>query len=498
MRERGQVLVIFAGSIVLFVALCAVVVDVSWYWANTLRVQRAADAAALAGAVFLPAQHHRARTEPREGRGQKNGYTDGAKPCVTPAPGRQERSPAQRHVSAPVGTFFMRVFGITQIQAVRRSKAEYVLPVPMGSPQNYYGVGEFVGTPITKRSPTAAVSGGTWTNPTRADANDNNLYAVSATAAGSAQQWRDFNLTTGSDAIEAGARIGLIEVSLRARLTGSGTTTTNCRLLAALSWNGGASWTSNTVATPALTTTETLYSLPTGTATWDGRTWAQGDFTNANFRVRLTWDKPSCSSSRTASVDTLEVAVASEKQLPVNDPAAGTALAPQNFWGAIFTKGGVRQNGDYYAPATIGGSASGVYTPTTGASPTYNASGYDYTVDFTGSANDGQVRLFDPIFCATGPNATSGWYGAGDHWTTQGSSGNTVVAPVAITYRLYHDINNTPYNTGDDTSRRRLPTIRPARRSATSAARSGARAASRTTTTPTSRTARTTRPTTAG
>ncbi len=34
--------------------LLAVVLDVSWYWANTLRVQRAADAAALAGAVYLP------------------------------------------------------------------------------------------------------------------------------------------------------------------------------------------------------------------------------------------------------------------------------------------------------------------------------------------------------------------------------------------------------------------------------------------------------------
>ena len=53
-RERGQVLVIFAGAVILLMALSAVVVDVSWYWVNTLRVQRAADAAALAGAVMLP------------------------------------------------------------------------------------------------------------------------------------------------------------------------------------------------------------------------------------------------------------------------------------------------------------------------------------------------------------------------------------------------------------------------------------------------------------
>ncbi len=42
-------------------------------------------------------------------------------------------------VSAPVGTFFMRLVGITKITASYTSHAEYVLPVPMGSPENYYG-----------------------------------------------------------------------------------------------------------------------------------------------------------------------------------------------------------------------------------------------------------------------------------------------------------------------------------------------------------------------
>lgn len=43
-------------------------------------------------------------------------------------------------VSAPVQTFFARVFGITTWNATREAKAEYVQPVPMGSPLNYYGV----------------------------------------------------------------------------------------------------------------------------------------------------------------------------------------------------------------------------------------------------------------------------------------------------------------------------------------------------------------------
>ena len=54
-------------------------------------------------------------------------------------------------------------------------------------------------------------------------------------------------------------------------------------------------------------------------------------------------------------------------------------------------------------------------TPVRTANPNYDADGYDYTVDFP--AANGQVRLFDPIFCATGDNGHGGWFGAGDHWT---------------------------------------------------------------------------------
>ena len=53
-RSHGQVLVIYAGALVFLIGLMAVVIDVTWYWTNTLKVQRAADAAALAGAVWLP------------------------------------------------------------------------------------------------------------------------------------------------------------------------------------------------------------------------------------------------------------------------------------------------------------------------------------------------------------------------------------------------------------------------------------------------------------
>jgi Putative Flp pilus-assembly TadE/G-like len=144
-RQRGQVLAIFAASIFLFVAILAVVIDISWYWANNLRVQRAADAAALAGVVWLPGAQGSAYTTARD-EATKNGYTGGVGGVtVNPQqdsvvnPGGDPRQ-LDVTVSAPVNTFFMRLFGINQITAKRTGKAIYVQPVPMGSPQNYYGV----------------------------------------------------------------------------------------------------------------------------------------------------------------------------------------------------------------------------------------------------------------------------------------------------------------------------------------------------------------------
>jgi Putative Flp pilus-assembly TadE/G-like len=163
--QRGQVLAIFVMSIFVLIGFVAIVIDVSWYWSNTLRVQRAADAAALAGAVDLPAKPGGAGvltlgtgTGDAYAEAAKNGYTNGAGGViVTPVqdPGNADQMDVS--ISAPVNTFFMRVFGISTITATRASKALFTLPVPMGSPENYYGVFGPVrsattftyGTPIT-------------------------------------------------------------------------------------------------------------------------------------------------------------------------------------------------------------------------------------------------------------------------------------------------------------------------------------------------------------
>lgn len=264
-RSRGQVLVVFAGSVVILMMMAALVVDVAWFWVNSLRVQRAADAAALAGAVMLPSRVADAYTLAEE-EATKNGYRAGGTVTVTPHWDKGEPRRLDVTISAPVSTYFMRVIGISSIPIVRTAKAEYTLPVPMGSPQNYYGVG--------------------------------------------------------------------------------------------------------------------FYESKAG-------------------------------------------------KLAVNDPLTGKPLASQGFWGAMFTSGGVRENGDRYGPAYLGNGVSGKAKGD--PNPDYDANGYDYTIEV--GAN-GEVRLFDPIFCATGSNGHGGSYGAGDHWTDHAPS--QVVAPVAMNYRLYN------------------------------------------------------------
>lgn len=155
LRQRGQVIVIFAGGLVFFIGLMAVVIDVSWIWANTLRVQRTADAAALAGSPYLPASTVNAYKY-AVAEAAKNGYTltngcnaDNKTPSSVPGICASQDSvavvggdPRQLDVtvSAQVPTFFMRIFGISTITASRTAKGIYVQPVPMGSPENYYGI----------------------------------------------------------------------------------------------------------------------------------------------------------------------------------------------------------------------------------------------------------------------------------------------------------------------------------------------------------------------
>src|SRR5256712_8482653 len=58
--DRGQTLAIVALMLTALFGFMGLVADIGWYELNMVRVQRAADAAALAGVVYLPGHLGRA------------------------------------------------------------------------------------------------------------------------------------------------------------------------------------------------------------------------------------------------------------------------------------------------------------------------------------------------------------------------------------------------------------------------------------------------------
>ena len=275
-RQLGQVLPIFAVMSVVLLGGTALLSDVGWWWTNQQHMQRAADAGALAGAIYLPGNQGRAFSS-AIAEAAKNGYVDGeAGVVVTPRRDPDDPRKLLVDIDGPVNTNFAGVFCwqggpcLRSVDVGVTGAASYVLPVPMGSPQNYYGVGFFQGV------------------------------------------------------------------------------------------------------------------IP-GTAT--------------------------------------------ARVLDVPDPTGGT-LATPGVLGRHLHRGGVRENGDRYAPVHIGANNPPDGT-NGGPNPDYDADGHDYTIEV---GDGGQVRLFDPIFCATGRNLSGGWFGAGDHWTTDGTGGGETVGPVAVRF----------------------------------------------------------------
>lgn len=138
--ERGQILVIAALMLVTLLGFAGLAIDVGWYHLNTMRIQRAADAAALAGVVYLPGDPAGAMGMARA-ESAKNGYADGVSGAIVTAV--QDAINDRLLVVTVRGTmqtFFARFFGMTTFRAERRARAEFILPVPMGSPQAYFGV----------------------------------------------------------------------------------------------------------------------------------------------------------------------------------------------------------------------------------------------------------------------------------------------------------------------------------------------------------------------
>ena len=192
----------------------------------------------------------------------------------------------------------------TQANATVSGTAEFTLPVPMGSPQNYYGVGTYLYNTVNTNHNNnnldtgwdpegGTVTGGTWTSPTNA-ATANSIYTTTATN-NAAQQWNTFGLQSGTNGVpnDGTSSIDGLEVQLANVYysSGSGRQLEQLHVKVEVSWNAGTSWSTaqNTSALNTTTTTDKILGSSSSTSSWGGHSWAYSDFSNTNFRVRLTW-----------------------------------------------------------------------------------------------------------------------------------------------------------------------------------------------------------------
>lgn len=140
-RRGGYVLVMFALLLIPLLLMVGFAVDVGYWYNRGNDIQKAADAAALAGVVWLPDIDK--ATAVAIDTAARNGYST-SDPNITVVVQKSAKSPRRLQVAIRdkrVGSFFYSKLGGSDLDMSRTADAEYVTPVPMGSPRNYFGLG---------------------------------------------------------------------------------------------------------------------------------------------------------------------------------------------------------------------------------------------------------------------------------------------------------------------------------------------------------------------
>jgi hypothetical protein len=138
-EDRGAALALVAGSLVVLMGMAAFGTDLGWFYLNASRVQRAADAAALGGVVWMPADPSAAEATAFD-IAMRNGFDD-ADANITVDPEEIPGAPNELEVTVEsvVPTFFARILGFDEMTISRTARAEYIPPLKLGSPSNKFG-----------------------------------------------------------------------------------------------------------------------------------------------------------------------------------------------------------------------------------------------------------------------------------------------------------------------------------------------------------------------
>jgi Flp pilus assembly protein TadG len=133
----AAVLVALLASTV-FLGVSAMGVDTARWYVEVEHVQKAADAAALAGVTYMPNDLPKARTAALS-VAKTNGYDDADPDIVVTVDVGDKPSELEVTISSRVDNAFGRALGIAQSDIERSAVADYTAPAPMGSPCNTFG-----------------------------------------------------------------------------------------------------------------------------------------------------------------------------------------------------------------------------------------------------------------------------------------------------------------------------------------------------------------------
>jgi Flp pilus assembly protein TadG len=156
--ERGFVLIATAALVTTLCLFAGLAIDFGSWYVRAAEIKRATDAAALAGVVWMP--EFDSAEAAALATAARNGFVDGqdgisVSVLAVPNNNRQLRVTI---TDSNVDQFFSRL--VVKSQSITRdSTAEYVLPVPLGSPRNTFGTDQLLPGTSTDEYFWAAVNG---------------------------------------------------------------------------------------------------------------------------------------------------------------------------------------------------------------------------------------------------------------------------------------------------------------------------------------------------
>jgi len=159
-KEGGYVTILLAVLMAsgFLMAALAISVDTSRWYDELNRVQKAADAAALAGVPYLPFDLTNATVRAKE-VAKRNGYDDASPYVAVTVEIGDLQSQLKVTITSQIDNTFGGVIGLSRTTLTRTATADYKGPAPMGSPCNTFGNEPDAGSGTSSPTPTGTALG---------------------------------------------------------------------------------------------------------------------------------------------------------------------------------------------------------------------------------------------------------------------------------------------------------------------------------------------------